>query len=233
MRMNDNDNVAGTVLLDLDGTLTDPFPGISRSILHALAEMDEPPLDEEALRGWIGPPLIDSFHTLFGDAARAARGVALYRERFAETGLFENAVFDGIPAALETLKASGFALVLATSKPRVFATRIVGHFGLDACLDAVHGAELDGTRSDKAELIAHAIVSEGIDPRRAVMVGDRRHDIDGARANGVRAIGVAWGYGTAGELATAAPDRIVEAVADLPPIVAEVLATAASETGPG
>ncbi len=197
-----------TVFLDLDGTLTDPKPGITRSIRHALHSLGREAPDEDALTWCIGPPLHESFEKLLGDAALAARALALYRERFSEIGLYENRIYDGVPEMLARLRNAGFRLCLATSKPHIFATRITAHFGLDKWLDRVFGSELDGTRADKTALLAHALAQTSAEPERAAMLGDREHDIIGARNNGVAGIGALWGYGTRGELQAAGAARI-------------------------
>lgn len=188
------------VFLDLDGTLTDPKPGITRSIRYALSELglDAPPEDD--LTWCIGPPLLGSFESLTGDPALAKRALALYRERFGETGLFENRVYDGVPDMLSRLRGAGCRLWLATSKPHVYATRITAHFGLDDWLDGQFGSELDGTRADKTPLLAHALAETGADPAHAVMLGDRKHDIIGSRANRIAPIAALWGYGGEAEL---------------------------------
>lgn len=193
------------VFLDLDGTLTDPKPGITRSIQHALTALGREAPDEDALTWCIGPPLIRSFETLLADATLAepglpGRALALYRERFGTVGLFENQVFEGVPEMLERLRGAGCRLYLATSKPHVYAGRIVGHFGLDTWVERVFGAELDGTRGEKTPLIAHALAETGAAPARAVMLGDREHDVIGATANGLPCVGAVWGYGGADEL---------------------------------
>ncbi|NJD86862.1 MAG: HAD family hydrolase, partial [Betaproteobacteria bacterium] len=166
---------AASILFDLDGTLTDPREGITKCIAHALERMgvEPPPLDE--LTFAIGPPLRDSLAKLLGTQSREAveRALAHYRERFADVGLYENAPYDGIDATLVALRRAGHPLYVATSKPRVYAERIVAHFDLHVHFEAVHGCELDGTREDKRDLLAHLFPSHGIDPARAEMVGDR------------------------------------------------------------
>ena len=201
------------VLLDLDGTLTDPYPGIRASILHALERLGRPPVGEDVLRATVGPPLEAAFAAMLdGDAALAKQALALYRERYAPIGIYENRVFDGITEALADLRAAGFSLYVASSKPRVFCERIVEHFGLAPHFDRVYGSELDGRNVAKADLIAHLLAAERLAPAHCVMVGDRRHDVDGARANGMRVIGVAWGYGDAAEFAATPPDVMVSDV---------------------
>jgi len=194
-----------SVLLDLDGTLTDPREGIARCIGHALRGLGVAVPPEEALLRYIGPPLADAFRELLPDPSepRVARAVALYRERFRDAGLLENRVYAGIPELLEGIARRGWRAAIATSKPRVFAERIARHFGLRARLGAVYGSELDGRRVRKDELLAHALEGEGVAPADAVMVGDRHHDVEGARANGLASIGVTWGYGSREELVRA------------------------------
>lgn len=208
------------VLLDLDGTLTDPALGITNCIAYALTGLGvlAPPLQE--LHFAIGPPLRGSFATLLAtdDAQLIERAMVLYRERFADTGLFENTLYDGVPEMLVALKAQNHRLILATAKPHTYARRILDHFSILAPFDAIYGSELDGTRQHKSDLLAYLIARAKIDPKTAVMVGDRHHDIDAARANGCLAIGVTYGYGSTEELALAnllcaSPLGIVDAVA--------------------
>lgn len=192
------------VLLDLDGTLTDPREGITRCIQYALQKMGRDVPEADNLVRYIGPPLHESFREMLdGDDTDARQAVALYRERFGETGLYENALYPGIETALDRLRDCGAKLAVATSKPAVYARRIVSHFGLDARLDSVWGSELDGTRTDKSDLLAHILEETGIDPDTTVMVGDRHHDVIGAIRNRIRPVGVAWGYGSRAELAEA------------------------------
>jgi phosphoglycolate phosphatase len=206
------------ILFDLDGTLTDPREGITRCIAHALERMgvEPPPLDH--LTFAIGPPLRDSLAHLLDTNERAAveRALSLYRERFADVGLFENAPYEGIHQALAAIGARGARLFVATSKPLVYAERIVRHFALDAHFVEVHGCELDGTREDKRDLLAHLLPRHGIAPETAVMVGDRGADMRAARHHGVRALGALWGYGTAEELESAGAHALCESPAELP-----------------
>ena len=206
------------VLFDLDGTLTDPQVGIVRSIQYALRELGAPVPEHEALLQYIGPPLLPTFATLLGtdDPALTAAALEKYREHFRPTGMFENLVYPAIPAALAALRARNIPLFVATSKPAVFATEILQHFGLAQFFAGVYGSELDGTRANKAELIAYLLERERLDPRAAWMVGDREHDIIGARRNGVRAIGVLWGYGSRAELEAAGADLVIETPEELP-----------------
>ena len=158
----------------------------------------------------IGPPLLQSFEEMLGDPAEAERALALYRERFGEVGLFENEVYPGIVDVLAECQARGLRLFVATSKPVVYAERISEHFGLSRFFEAVCGAELDGTRSDKTGLLAWVLAEHGLEPAGTVMIGDRRHDIIGARNNGMRAIGVTYVYGGRAGLAGAGADWIVD-----------------------
>jgi phosphoglycolate phosphatase len=213
------------VFFDLDGTLTDPRPGITACIRHALVELGRPAPREDELLWCIGPPLAASFARLLDttDSALIARSVALYRERFGTIGLYENALYLGIPEAVAAVRATGCATYVMTSKPHVYATRIVEHFALQNLFDHVYGSELDGTRVDKGELIAWALAHEQLDPARVVMIGDREHDAIGAQRCGVRAIGVGYGYGSEAELRGAGVCAIARIPADLPKLVADTL----------
>jgi phosphoglycolate phosphatase len=217
------------ILFDLDGTLTDPREGITRSLAHALERMGvaAPPLDE--LTFAIGPPLRDSLARLLGTDARDAveRALAFYRERFADVGLFENAPYEGIAESLAALNADGATLLVATSKPRIYAERIVRHFGLDAHFIAVHGCELDGTREDKRELLAHLLPRHGIAPEACVMVGDRDVDMRAALHHGALGLGVLWGYGSREELTEAGAHALCAAPSELPLALSQMVRTAA------
>jgi phosphoglycolate phosphatase len=190
------------VLFDLDGTLTDPREGITRCIAHALERLglEPPPLGE--LTFAIGPPLRASFARLLATEDREAVELAVshYRERFSDVGLFENTLYDGVVETLATLADRGTRLLVATSKPGVYARRIVEHFGLGRHFIEVHGCELDGTREDKRDLIAHIIPHHGLDATRAAMIGDRGVDMRAGRHHGMQAVGALWGYGTREEL---------------------------------
>ena len=191
-----------TLLFDLDGTLSDNYEGISRSIRHALARLGAPDPGEAALRACVGPPLRESFARLLPapDATAIDAALDAYRERFRAVGWRENVVYDGVPEALATLARAGARLYVCTTKPEVFATRIVAHFGFDAFVTRVYGADLAGALDDKRTLLAHLIASEGLDAARAIMIGDRHLDGRAAQANGTRAVGVLWGYGSEAEL---------------------------------
>jgi phosphoglycolate phosphatase len=196
------------IYFDLDGTLTDPKPGITRSIQYALQKLDLPVPTQDELTWSIGPPLRDSFVKLLGGDSRADLAVSLYRERFGDVGLYENAVYPDIEHILGALKASHGRLFVATSKARVFAERIIEYFGLGGYFEHVFGAELDGTRVHKSDLLAYALDKTGVDPSRALMIGDRSHDMIGARNNGMGALGVLYGYGSREELIEAGASHV-------------------------
>jgi phosphoglycolate phosphatase len=193
------------VLFDLDGTLTDPREGIVACLKYALLGLGHDCPSDLDLARFIGPPLKESFAVLLHTADRKQinAAVELYRQRFSSKGMLENTVYPGIHSALTTLRGRGALLFVTTSKPRVFAERIVEHFGLKEYFCTVYGSELDGTRSDKGELIAHVLQAESLSPHSTVMVGDRAHDIVSAKAHGVFPIGVLWGYGSSDELIAA------------------------------
>ncbi|RZM76709.1 HAD family hydrolase [Leptolyngbya iicbica LK] len=203
------------LLFDLDGTLTNPYQGITACILDALQQLGQPLPDERTLTEWIGPPLQDSFVAVLGDEALASEAVRLYRDRFATVGLYENEVYEGIAAMLSEVARSPHMAWVCTSKPRVFAEKIVAHFQLAPFFHGVYGSELNGDRAHKADLIAHLLTTEGIAAKDAVMIGDRHHDINGAKHNGLRAIGVTWGFGTAHELTQAGADGLCHAPGEL------------------
>lgn len=193
------------ILLDLDGTLTDPYEGITACIEHALLALGRSSPPRAMLARHIGPPLQQAFAELLGsrDETTINEAIAFYRERFTDVGLYENKLYPGIPEALSLLVESGAKIFLATSKPHFFAGRILDYFGLRNHFHGVYGSELDGMRSEKGELIAHILRSESLRANETVMVGDRKHDIIGALKNDVFPVGVLWGYGSRDELAVA------------------------------
>jgi phosphoglycolate phosphatase len=209
--------IADALLFDLDGTLTDPKPGIVGSLRFALDQLGVSCPGDDVLATFIGPPLRGTFERLLNtsEVSRIEEAIGLYRQRFAATGLFENQVYAGIPAMLEGAQRAAKAMYVATSKPAVYAERIVQHFGLARHFRQVYGAELDGQREDKADLVAYVLANEGVSAQAAVMIGDRAADVQAARANGVRSIGVLWGYGSADELLEAGVDIVCQTPAEL------------------
>lgn len=195
-----------TILFDLDGTLTDPREGITRSIQYALAKLDIDEPDLARLEHFIGPPLLQAFMQFYGfDEAKAWQAVNFYRERFKVTGLYENRVFEGVSELLEGLQAQGRTLYIATSKPWEFAREIARHFDFSRHFKVIYGSELDGTRTNKVELIAHLLAEENLDPAQTLMIGDRKHDLIGARSNGLEAVAVGYGFGSREELTAEQP----------------------------
>lgn len=205
------------LLFDLDGTLTDPMVGITSSVAYALEAFGIHEEDHRKLIPFIGPPLTDSFEEFYGFSHEdALRAVEKYREYFSDRGIFENRVYEGIVPMLKTLKESGRINILATSKPTVYAERIVERFGLSQYLDGVQGSELDGSRVKKGDVIRFALKRNRIaNLEETVMVGDRKHDILGAHEAGIEAVGVLFGYGSREELAAAGADYIVKNVKEL------------------
>ena len=206
-----------TILFDLDGTLTDPKEGITKSVAHALAHYGIS-AEPDDLVCFIGPPLVDSFHDFYGfDREKALEAVKYYREYFTTRGIFENAVYASIPPLLQTLKDHGMCIALATSKPEPFAIRILEHFGISEFFDHICGAPLDeGLNSTKGTVIASAIKKCGNrNLNEIIMVGDRKHDIFGAHENGIECIGILYGYGSREELTDAGADYITDTVESL------------------
>jgi phosphoglycolate phosphatase len=205
------------LFFDLDGTLTDPAEGITKSVEYALNKFGITVADRSELLCFIGPPLVDSFRDFFGFSDEdAARAVGYYREYFPEKGIFDNRVYDGIPELLAKLRTAGRTLVLATSKPEEFARRIMDKFDLARYFKHICGATFDGRISKKAEVIEYAIETAGITDRSAVlMIGDREHDVLGAKAAGVDSLGVLFGYGDRPELEGAGATYIAESVEEL------------------
>lgn len=206
-----------TLLFDLDGTLTDNYAGISRSIRHALSALGVPAPDSDALRACVGPPLRRSFARFLAteDHVRIERALSLYRERYAVEGWRENEVYAGIDAALDALAARGHRMLLCTSKPSVYARQIIAHFGLAPYIERVYGAELGGRFDDKVELMGNLLTVEKLDPARCVMIGDRAQDMHAANANGVDTLGALWGYGSRDELIAAGARLLIGAPGEL------------------
>ncbi len=214
------------ILFDLDGTLTDPKLGITGCVQYALRKLGMEAPDADALEPFIGPPLIDSFREFCGlDEEKGAQAVAYYRERYAVDGLFENEAYPGIVQMLIRLQQAGCHLAVASSKPEVFVKKILEHFGMLSCFEVVVGSGLDGSRVRKEEVLEEALrqlLEERVPAKETsayaedvVMVGDRKFDIQGAKAYGIASVGVAYGYAAEGELEEAGADRIVKTVQEL------------------
>lgn len=196
------------VLFDLDGTLTDPSTGITNSVMYALRHYGISAGRAELLR-FIGPPLTDSFEEFYGFShEQAVEAVGVYREYFRDKGIFENTVYPGVRALLAALNENGRTVIMATSKPEVFARRIADHFAMTPFFHVIAGSCLNGDRVRKGDVIAYALRQAGADPADAVMVGDREHDCIGARQCGIPVIGVLYGFGSRTELTAAGADTI-------------------------
>ena len=205
-----------TVLFDLDGTLTDPGLGITYSVAYALKKYGIEVEDRKKLYSFIGPPLNDSFKKYYGFSdEKAMEAIWCYREYFADKGLYENEVYDGIEQLLQRIKNSGRKIVLATSKPEEFAVRILEHFDLMKYFDVVAGASMDEKRNKKGDVIKYAMEKGGFTSDGAVMIGDREHDVFGAKENGIDTIGVLYGYGSRDELEKAGALHIAQSVSDI------------------
>jgi phosphoglycolate phosphatase len=214
-----------SVLLDLDGTLIDSQPGILASCLAALRALGHEPDKTLDIRRIIGPPLEEMMQVLLkmhGDD-RVDDAVSAYRQHYGDIGLFGSEPYPGIADALKELKQAGLRIYLATSKREIFAIRILEHLGFAAYFDGIYGSVPGGARDHKPELIAHVLSQHKIAPSHAVMVGDRRYDISGAHAVGMRALGVLWGYGSRDEFETAGADQLVDSPAALARTVLSML----------
>lgn len=204
------------LLFDLDGTLTDPMVGITSSVQYALEKFGIHVRYLKELIPFIGPPLAESFQKFYGFSKEdAEKAIQYYREYYAPKGIFENEVYEGIPGMLAHLTEAGFTLLVATSKPTVFARKVLKHFGMEDYFSFVGGSELDGSRTKKAEVISYILKTCGIEAKEAIMIGDRRHDIEGGKACGLESVGVLYGYGTEQELTEAGADYIIRTVAEL------------------
>lgn len=209
------------ILFDLDGTLTDPKLGITKSVQYALAKFNIHEPDLSKLIPFIGPPLVESFQEFYSlSEKQAVAGVGYYREYFTKAGMFENAVYPGIKDMLALLARQGKRLIIATSKPTVYSKQIIEHFGLAQFFKLVIGSNLDGSRIQKGEIIAFILAElANVKRKNIVMVGDRKHDIVGAQKNDIEVIAVRYGYGTAAELQTAKPTYTVSTVNELTEIL--------------
>lgn len=205
-----------TVFFDLDGTLTDPAPGITNSVSYALRSFGITPPPREELYPFIGPPLTQSFRKYYGfDEEKAQAALLKYREYFSVRGLFENEVYPGIPELLDELRAAGCRLIVASAKPEPYVIRILEHFGLADKFDFIGGNTMEETRGEKAQLIGYGFSSCPGACLPAAMVGDRCYDMTGAIEAGVTPIGAAFGYGSEEELREAGAEEIAADVSAL------------------
>lgn len=201
-----------TVLLDLDGTLSDSKAGIEGCFRHTLAEMGHDPVRAGDLSWAVGPPIATSIGrllALYGDD-RVDHGLGIYRARYSDTAIYDCTVFPGVVPMLDALRDAGTAMFIATSKRRDFAERVMEHLGLTAYVRQIYGAVPGGGLDEKHDLLAHILAEQRLDPASTIMIGDRLHDIHAARANRLRSIGVLWGYGGAEELTQAGADHLVD-----------------------
>lgn len=206
------------ILFDLDGTLTESGEGITKSVRYALGKMGKPEPDLQKLRVFVGPPLTEQFMAYAGmSREEAERAVFYYRERYSVVGIFENRPYPGIPEMLRSLREKGFLLAVASSKNVESVDRVLEHFALKEYFDEAVGSELDGRRSRKADVIEEVL--RRFDRKgcraQAIMVGDKEHDVIGARETGIPCVAVTYGYGTLEELENAGASKIVHTVKQL------------------
>lgn len=205
-----------TFLFDLDGTLTDPGEGIVNSLLYSLSRMGVQETDRDKLLTFIGPPLVDSFVNWYGfDDDQVVKAIAYYREFFRDKGLYQNVKFDGVETILENLEKHGKNMFIATTKPTVFAERIADRFDFSRYFIEIVGSELDGRRTKKDEVIKTIFDRHDLEKHRTIMIGDRLHDIVGAKKNGIDSVGVGYGFGSREELEDAGADFYVDSIYEL------------------
>ena len=212
-----------TVFFDLDGTLVDSKEGITRCIQQTLEELGAEVPSAEELEWCIGPSLYQSFTILLGEGADVEGAVEIYREHYAEGGIYEADIYDGLGDMLEALQAMGARMYIATSKLETSAKEVAEHFGLTHYIDQVFGSGPDGEREDKTELLAFALEETETDPAKAIMIGDRRFDIFGAKNNGLANIGVLWGFGSADELRESEADMLAGHPEELPELIQDLI----------
>ncbi len=206
------------ILFDLDGTLTESGEGITKSVQYALERIGKPEADLEKLKAFVGPPLTEMFMKYAQvDEETAKKAVEIYRERYSVTGIFENAVYPGIEDMLAQLKKKGYILAVASSKPEVYVKKILDHFGLTQYFTEIGGSEMDGRRTNKTEVIEDVLRRLNMDKHReqVIMIGDKEHDVYGARKAGLECIAVSFGYGTKEELTNAEPLKIVDSAEEI------------------
>ena len=206
------------IFFDLDGTLTESGEGLTKSVQYALEKLGKPEEDLDKLRVFIGPPLMEQFMKYADvDETEARRAVEYYRERYAVKGIFENRPYDGVENLLRELKGRGYILAVASSKPEYYVTKILDYFNLSSYFEVVVGSEMNGARTSKTEVIEEALKRLNMSDRRkeVLMVGDKEHDVLGARAAGLACVAVGYGYGTKEELTAAQPLKIVASIEEL------------------
>ena len=206
------------IFFDLDGTLTESGEGITKSVQYALEKLGKPEEDLDKLRVFIGPPLMEQFMKYADiDETEARKAVEYYRERYAVKGIFENRPYDGVENLLRELKGKGYILAVASSKPEYYVTKILDYFNLSSYFAVVVGSEMNGARTSKTEVIEDALKRLNLSDRRkeVLMVGDKEHDVLGARAAGLACVAVGYGYGTKEELTAAQPLKIVASIEEL------------------
>jgi len=210
---------ATAILFDLDGTLSDPGEGIIKSIRYALEKIGYPCPSDDVLASHIGPPLQLAFASIFGAGHddKVNEAVQHYRQRYSVEGrgMIENRLYPGMPETLKILQDAGRRLFVATSKPMAITMQIIAHFNLGSFFSGIYGSELDGTRSDKGDLIAFIVEQEKLSPEETIVIGDRKHDIIGASRCGIKSIGACWGYGSAQELNEAGTVALAQTPEDL------------------
>ena len=206
------------IFFDLDGTLTESGEGITKSVQYALEKIGKPEEDLEKLKVFVGPPLMEQFMKYAGiDEATGRKAVEFYRERYEVKGIYENHPYEGVEKMLQELKRKGYILAVASSKPEYYVTQILDYFKLSSYFDVVVGSEMNGARTSKSEVIEEALKRINMSDKRneVLMVGDKEHDVLGARAAGLDCVAVAYGYGTQEELTEANPLKIVDSVDEL------------------
>lgn len=201
------------ILFDMDGTLSDPYVGISNGIIYSLQKFNITERDEAKFKMFIGPPLNQSFMEIYNfDSSTAKDAVKYYREYYSEKGIFENRLYEGIDTVLKTLTQNNKNCMVATSKPTEFAVRILKYFNISEYFQDVIGSNLDGTFSEKEEIIKSVIEKHNLDKAETVMIGDKKHDINGAHKNDIDSVAVMYGYGSVEELEAAKPTYLCSSV---------------------
>lgn len=209
-----------SLLFDLDGTIIAPEEGIVNSLIYAFEQLGGTVPEREVLLEFIGPPLIDSFSERYAwSSQKTDQAIAYYRERFAEKGVHENHLYEGIREVLQGFKKQGYRLFLATSKPTIFAKQILDNFQLSSLFDGITGSNLDNTRGQKTEIIAYVLHHFNLTAAQAIMIGDRKYDMIGAANNQVIGVGVTYGHGDAAELIEAGAEAIIGDCKDLPSLI--------------